>query len=122
MKNNLVIACTILALTGGILAGWVDFNNDEVQAAVLVIILVTFFSGLIFPRKAWLWATIVALCLPGVYLFARSLGYHPVSPPSPDWYASIMAIIPALIGAYAGAVARVIYDNAFKPSSPHQGK
>jgi hypothetical protein len=108
MKKYLGWVCLILALSGGIFAGWVDFNNDEPQAAVLVILVVTFLLGLILPRKAWLWAIIVALCLPGVYLFARSLGYLPVSPPSPGWYASLLALIPAFIGAYSGALGRVI--------------
>ena len=88
-------------------AGWVDFNNDEPQAAVLVILVVTFLLGLMRPKLAWLWAIIVALCLPAVYLVATSLGYRPVSPPSPGWYASLLALIPAFIGAYAGALGRV---------------
>jgi MFS-type transporter involved in bile tolerance (Atg22 family) len=122
MKKNPVWLCVIFALAGGIFAGWVDFNNDEVQATVLVILVVTFIAGFIMPKKAWLWAIIVAFCLPGVYLFARSLGYQPVSPPSPGWYASLLAIIPALIGAYSGTVGRVILNNAFTLSSPHNGK
>ena len=35
----------VLALVGGVFAGWVDFNNDEPQAAVLVILVVTFVLG-----------------------------------------------------------------------------
>jgi hypothetical protein len=111
MKQYLLWVYAILALAGGIFAGWVDFNNDEPQAAVLVIFVVTFLLGLILPKKAWLWAILVALCLPGVYLFARSLGYQPVSPLSPGWYASLLALIPAFIGAYAGAFGRVVIIN-----------
>jgi len=113
MKKYLPWVCTILALCGGIFAGWVDFNNDEPQAAVLVILVATILLGLILPKKAWLWAIIVALCVPGVYLFARSLGYQPVSPPSPAWYASLLALIPAFIGAYAGVLGRVIIRGIF---------
>ena len=113
MNKFLTWVCLIFALTGGIFAGWVDFNNDEPQAAVLVILVVTFILGLIQPRKAWLWAIIVALSLPAVYLFARSLGYQPFSLPSPGWYASLLALIPAFIGAYAGALGRVILNSVF---------
>jgi hypothetical protein len=116
MKNYLVWLCLCIALAGGVFAGWVDFNNDEVQAAVLVILAVTFLTGLITPRKAWLWAVIVALCLPGVYLIATQLGYQPVSPPNPVWYASLLALIPAFIGAYSGALSRVLINNAHKTS------
>jgi hypothetical protein len=117
MKKYLVWLCLILAFAGGVFAGWVDFNNDEPQAAVLVILLVTFLTGLITPRKAWLWAIIIALCLPGVYLLASGLGYQPVSPPSPGWYASLIALIPAFIGAYSGALVRVILNSVFEKSS-----
>jgi hypothetical protein len=116
MNKYLLWVCLTLAFAGGIFAGWVDFNNDEPQAAVLVILVVTFLTGLIFPRKAWMWAIIVALCLPGVYLLARGLGYQPVSPPSPGWYASLLALIPAFIGAYSGALGRVILNMAFSKS------
>jgi len=111
MKKYLVWLCLFLAFTGGIFAGWVDFNNDEVQAAVLVILVMTFLLGMVEPPRAWLWAIIVALCLPWFYLVARGLGYQPVSPPSPGWYASLIALIPAFIGAYAGALARFVINS-----------
>jgi hypothetical protein len=116
MKKNLVWLCLCIAFAGGIFAGWVDFNNNEVQAAVLVILAVIFLTGMIAPGKSWLWAVIVALCLPGVYLIATQLGYKPVSPPNPVWYASLFALVPAFIGAYSGAMSRVIMNRVFKTS------
>jgi hypothetical protein len=113
VKRYLDWICLALAFVGGIFAGWVDFNNDEVQAAVLVILVVTFLLGLIQPRKAWLWAIIVALCLPGMYFFLHGMGYQPKSPPSPGWYASLLALIPAFMGAYCGALMRVIKNSIF---------
>ena len=122
MKKHLVWLCIILAFAGGIFAGWVDFNNDEVQAAVLVILMVTFLLGMIIPSRAWLWAIIVGLCLPGFYLIAHGLGYQPVSPPSPGWYASLLALIPASIGAYAGALACLAMNSVASTSSSQNGK
>jgi hypothetical protein len=110
MKKYLVLICLVLALLGAGLAGWVDFNNDEPQAAVLVILVFTFFLGGLVPRRAWIWAIIVAFGLPAVYLAGRALGYQPVSPPSPRWYASLLALIPAFIGAYIGAFVRIVLD------------
>ena len=110
MSKYIFWACLVLAFAGGIFAGWVDFNNDEPQAVVLVILVVTFLLGMTIPGKAWLWAIIVSLCLPAVYLFARSLGYQPESPPSPAWYASLLVLIPGFIGAYLGAAARAILN------------
>ncbi len=119
MKKYLGWICLLIALLGAVFAGWVDFNNDEPQAAVLVILVITGLLGLLVPGKAWLWAIIVALGLPGMYLLLRALGLQPVSPLSPGWYASLLALIPAFIGAYAGALGRVIINNLLeKTSSP----
>ena len=113
MKRYLDWICLVIAFTGGAFAGWVDFNNDEPQAAALVVLAVTFLVGFLLPRRAWLWAIIVALCLPGMHLLLRGLGYHPVSLPEPGFYASLLALIPAFIGAYWGALLRVITNNVF---------
>jgi hypothetical protein len=112
LKKYLGLICFILALCGAIFTGGVDFNNDEPQASALLILVVTFLVGLILPKKAWLWAIIVALGIPGVYLCARAMGYQPVSPPSPGWYASLLALIPAFIGVYAGALGRMVINKA----------
>ena len=122
MKNFLLWLCLLIAFAGGIFAGWIDFNNDEVQAAVLVILVVTFLAGSIMPGKAWLWAMIVAFCLPAVYLVATQFGYQSVSPPSPGWYASLIALIPAFIGAYAGALARFTIARLYEKSYPLHGE
>ncbi len=98
--------CIALAVIGGLLAGAVDFNNDEPQAAVIVIVVFTGLLGLIQPRKAWRWAIIVGLGVPIVYLIATTLGYHPKSVGEPGWYASLIALIPAFISTYCGVLLR----------------
>jgi hypothetical protein len=103
---QLTALCTALALIGGFIAGAVDFNNDEPQAAVIVIIVFAGLLGFIQPRKAWRWALIVGLGVPIVYLIAAALGYQPKSVPEPGWYASLIALIPAFISAYCGVLLR----------------
>jgi glycopeptide antibiotics resistance protein len=116
MKKYLPWICLVLALAGGIFGWWVDSRNDEPQAAVLVILMVTFVLGFLVPRRAWLWAIITGLCLPLGYLLTRTVGYLPAAPVEPGWYASALALIPAFIGAYLGAFARVIFNSAFTKS------
>jgi MFS-type transporter involved in bile tolerance (Atg22 family) len=111
MRRHFGPVCLLIALAGGTFAGWVDFNNDEPQATVLVILTVTFMVGLLYPQRAWLWAIVIGLCIPGTYLFARSLGYQPVSPPNPGWYTSLLALIPAFIGAFSGALVWVTVNS-----------
>jgi len=116
MKKYLPWICFAVALAGGIFAWWVDSRNDEPQAAVLVILMVTFTLGFLVPRRAWLWAVITGICLPLGYLLARTAGYLPAAPVEPGWYASIIALIPAFIGAYMGALARVVLNAALVKS------
>jgi hypothetical protein len=82
----------------------VDFNNDEPQAAVIVIMVFAGLLGFIQPRKAWRWALIVGLGVPIVYLIATALGYQSKSVPEPGWYASLIALIPAFISTYCGVL------------------
>ena len=112
VKKFLPWICFFLALAGGLFAWWVDSRNDEPQAAVLVILIVTFLVGFLLPRRAWLWAIITGLCLPVGYLLAGTFGYLPASPVEPGWYASALALLPAFIGAYLGALARVVLNSA----------
>ncbi len=98
--------CLALAVIGGFLAGAVDFNNDEPQAAVIVIVVFAGLLGSIQPRKAWRWALIVGLGVPIVYLIATALGYHAKSVGEPGWYASLIALIPAFISTYCGVLVR----------------
>ncbi len=100
------VLCVVIAVLGAVLAGAVDFNNDEPQAAVMVIVVFAGLLGFMQPRKAWRWALIVGLGVPGVYLIATALGYHAKSVPEPGWYASLIALIPAFISAYCGALLR----------------
>ena len=100
--------CIAIALTGAFIAGAVDFNNNEPQAAVIVIVAFAGLLGFIQPRTAWLWAVIVGLGIPVVYLVATALGYHSKGVPEPGWYASLIALIPAFISAYLGVLVRKI--------------
>jgi hypothetical protein len=115
MENNMIVVkhrrqfdilFITIALIGGFLAGAVDFNNNEPQAAVLVIIVFAGLLGFAQPRKAWRWALIVGLGVPIVYLIATAFGYQPKSLPEPGWYASLIALIPAFFSAYCGVLLR----------------
>jgi NhaP-type Na+/H+ or K+/H+ antiporter len=100
--------CIAMAAIGGVIAGAVDFRNDEPQAAVIVILAFAGALGFLRPKRAWLWAIIVGLGVPLVYLIASALGYQSRSVPEPGWYASLIALIPALISAYSGVLVRKI--------------
>jgi len=117
LKSNdhslrLTVLCTALALAGGLIAGLIDFNATEPQPAALLVLIFAGILGLIQPRNAWRWAIIVALGLPLAHLSLRQLGWQPRDPVSPGEYATLIALIPAFIGAYGGVLVRRVIQTA----------
>lgn len=88
------------------MVGYLDYHADEVQGAVLLLIILT--GGLAFasPSYAWLVALIMGLSIAGTYVVANSMGLSPVYPMTHP-ISSLIALIPAAIGAASGAGARV---------------
>ena len=107
-RRHFDVLCIAAAVMGGFIAGAVDFNNDEPQAAVIVIVVFAGLLGFIQPRRAWRWALIVGLGVPIVYLITTSIGYRSKSVPEPGWYASLIALIPAFSSAYGGVLLRKV--------------
>jgi NO-binding membrane sensor protein with MHYT domain len=95
-----------MAVLVGALAGYVDTHNDEVQATVLVLGVGMAIAGFASPRWSWLAAVVAGSCILFAHLIARALGSPPLYPIQPNIFASLLAIIPALLGAVAGAAAR----------------
>ncbi len=107
--NNPTIISILLALGIGFMAGWVDFLNDEPQAAVLLLVVLGGLLGLTRPGMPWLCAIIAALSIPAFYLTASALDFRPVSWPQPNLFATLIALIPAFIGVYGGLGVRKAY-------------
>ena len=94
----------VLALGAGSLATWIDSHATEPQPAAGIILVAAGLLGLLRPGKAWLWALILGVSLfVGDSLFP-ALRLQPISPPEPGPYATLIALIPAFIGAYAGVL------------------
>jgi hypothetical protein len=102
--------CAAAAIAVGIFAGLVDFHNNEPQPAAAVLLVLGALLGFVRPRGAWRWGVIAALGIPAVYLAGRALGYRPVDTMHPNIFASLVALIPAMIGVYAGAFAGKMFS------------
>ncbi len=102
--------CAGAAMAVGIFAGLVDFHNNEPQAAAGVLLALGSLLGFARPHRAWRWGAITALGIPGVYLAGRALGYKPVGWPQPNIFASLLALIPAMIGVYGGVIVRRVLN------------
>ncbi len=104
--DKTVVALLHIAIGGGVFATYVDFRNNEVQACVLVLVVVTTSLSLIKPRFAFLWALAVGMWVPIGHVFGPRFGLISRYPVHPNNWASAVAFIPALVGAGFGALVR----------------
>ena len=95
----------IAAVGFGSFAVHVDLHNDEVQAAVLVLLVGGGILGLLVPHRAWRWALVLGLSIvvgdyaaPHLHLIARE--------PEPVNWGGLLALIPAFVGTYVGVGVR----------------
>ena len=102
-----------LAVLCALFAGYVDFHNDEVQAAALVLIVSGFVLALARPQRALFWTPLIGLGIPLVHYIGHRLGHQPVYPVSPSSPATFL--LPAFV-ALLGALAGVVIRRIVKPS------
>jgi hypothetical protein len=91
-----------VAILLGLIVGWVDFHSDEIQATLILVFLFSFVMGYIDRKKAWIYGFIIGL---GVFIVDSSLplfGLRPNVIVEPNIFASLLALVPSLIGAYSG--------------------
>jgi hypothetical protein len=98
--------CAGAAVATAIFVGLIDFHNREPQPAAAVLLVLCGLMGFARPSGAWRWGVIAPLGIPVVYLAGCAMGFKPADAPQPNIFASLVALIPGLIGAYAGAFAR----------------
>jgi hypothetical protein len=106
----------LLAVFLGLIVGWFDLHTDEVSLTILLLVVLAMFLGFAKPKHAWRWALLLAVWVPLGGLAAGALGFKVVTP-QPNWIPSLFAFVPALIGAYGGALVnwtreRLAFENS----------
>jgi formate-dependent nitrite reductase membrane component NrfD len=98
MKYSLLIAL-IIGVVSGLSIAYVDTRPhwDDAGISVLMILSASFVSGAISPQKTWLIALSVGIWIP---LFNIA---------STNNYSSLIALVPAFVGAYAGFLTRKVF-------------
>ena len=94
----------LLALYLGLLVGLTDLRTDDPQLPVLLLITFGLFLGFAQPKAAWRWALVLGLWIPVLGLIARTAGV--TNAQFSDVLFSLVVLVPALIGAYAGVLVR----------------
>ncbi|MEO8209787.1 MAG: hypothetical protein ABI840_04470 [bacterium] len=99
----------LLTLIFGIIISYVDLHSDEVQPAVLMLIIFSCILGYKHPSKAWLYSLLLGLSIITSLLFSKLIGFKPVGPAPDNIFSSLLAILPALVGGYSGVLLRAIF-------------
>ena len=102
---------TMVALVLGALIGYAQLRWGELAISALLVSMGTMFLGAVRPRRPWLWALLVALCVPAAQLFAH-LGREHFTRGA--IFGSFALLAPAFVCAYGGAVGRRLVGELFK--------
>ena len=95
--------CYVLALVFGALASYVDLSAEEVYFTALLLLVFGALLGFAQPRRAWAYALTLGACVPAAHLLALIVDY-PLPYQITDFNFTFIAIVPALAGAYCGAL------------------
>jgi len=93
----------VAAIALGLLAGYAHLRLHDLGLGALMVGAVCLGLGFARPQRPWLWALIVALCVPSVQVVAH-LGYERFT--RGGIVASFALLIPAFSCAYGGAFGR----------------
>jgi hypothetical protein len=107
------LLCTLgpVALFLGCLVCWTEVHNDKVDASAGQLLLFTALLGFAQPRLAFLWALSLGAFVPATHALARLSGWQ-LPYPTNGWTPlfALLALVPAVGGAYAGAWGRWVLD------------
>lgn len=93
----------LLAIFLGIITGLIDLQSDEIQLPALLLIIFGFFLGFGQPKGAWIWAIFLSIWIPA-FEMASIISQGTYEKLFDQGIFSFIAIIPAMIGAYAGVI------------------
>ena len=92
----------LLGLSSAVV-GWLNFHTtDDVQPVAAALLVLGFAFGLDRPRRASLTALVLFAAVPVSEAMANAAGHHPGHASGPP-YETIVALVPTLLGTFAGA-------------------
>lgn len=109
-KNTVMtILLSGLAVAGGAWIGYADSRSDDVFVTLGLLLGFSFLLGLVGPRRAWLWAPLVAIWVPVLDSVLPRLGLAPRRPGESFTFLSALAVTGLVMavcfaGAYLGAL------------------
>jgi len=100
------LVSAVLATVLGLGIGWLDLHTTEVIVTIVPLLAAGAMLGLLRPKAAWRWAVLIALGLPVMAAVAKLTGMHTAEPVQWDPRITLVALVFALLGSYAGVLVR----------------
>ena len=103
VRRGPLLRLGLLALAAFVV-GWLNLHTtDDVQPVAAALLVFGFGFGAHRPGRAWLFALALFAAVPLSGLWAQAVSYRPDVLGHAPLYESVVALIPALLGAYTGA-------------------
>lgn len=99
----------VLAAVCGIGTGCADVAINDLLLTALLVVASSMLLGILRPRWPWRWVLTVGAFVP-LTEFAAYLGLT-LKPTQAQIYASFLAMLPGIAGAYGGSFLRGVVDN-----------
>jgi hypothetical protein len=99
----------LLAALCGIGTGWADVAINDLLFTALLVLSAGILLGLLRPRWPWRWVVVVGVFIPLAELAAYEI--LTVKPTRAQIYASFLAFLPGIAGAYGGSFMRDVIEN-----------
>lgn len=101
----------VFAGAAGVFAGWADIRIGDLLFTTLLVLAPCMILGVMRPVRPWRWVVVIASCVPVVVLAAYLVLVQ--KPTRPQVYESFLTFLPAVAGAYGGALLRRASNNIF---------
>ena len=105
MQRASIFPTIILALVVGLIAGYLDLRFATPSVTMASLVIGALIIGFMSPDWWWLGALIAGLCVPGAHVFQVATGF-PNTGFQTDTMASLLSVMPALLGGIAGSAIR----------------
>ncbi|HKI79676.1 MAG TPA: hypothetical protein VKA26_14140 [Ignavibacteriaceae bacterium] len=106
LQSSRNLLWVILAITSGIIIGWIDLQVTEVTVTIFSLLIAGSLFGLLQPKFAWLWALLISAGTPIMEIIAINFSLQAAEPVQLDPFVILIILLFALIGTYAGVFIR----------------
>jgi hypothetical protein len=111
MISNII--AYLVAIVGGLFAGYANIEVDDPTLAALLTSIVAMALGLWKPKRPWRWALVVGFCVPAAQLLAYLKGVPPVH--GEIARACFIGLVSAMVAAGLGSAGRFAFSHIQPP-------